>query len=162
VNKTLSIQAHPDKVRQGEALDKGSRPPLLFSLLVLAPPQFSIASLNISSAPQALAEKLHAADPEHYKDDNHKPEMAIALTPFDVRGRVERARRNTDVNPRQLERNLGWASDPPPHLTHYHATAHAYPASGHVWLPCSSGGCQFFESRARAARRSWGYRRRRV
>ncbi|EGD79045.1 mannose-6-phosphate isomerase [Salpingoeca rosetta] len=44
VNKTLSIQAHPDK---------------------------------------ALAEKLRQQDPEHYLDDNHKPEMAIALTPFE-------------------------------------------------------------------------------
>ncbi|EDQ85705.1 uncharacterized protein MONBRDRAFT_38716, partial [Monosiga brevicollis MX1] len=43
VDKTLSIQAHPDK---------------------------------------KLAEALHARDPEHYPDDNHKPEMAIAITPF--------------------------------------------------------------------------------
>merc|ERR1719245_1101037 len=43
VNKSLSIQAHPDK---------------------------------------ALAEKLHADRPNVYKDDNHKPEMALALTKF--------------------------------------------------------------------------------
>jgi mannose-6-phosphate isomerase len=28
------------------------------------------------------AEKLHAARPDLYKDPNHKPELAIALTPF--------------------------------------------------------------------------------
>lgn len=41
INKTLSIQAHPDKKR---------------------------------------AEKLHVANPAAYKDPNHKPEMAIALS----------------------------------------------------------------------------------
>jgi mannose-6-phosphate isomerase len=29
-----------------------------------------------------LAKKLHASFPEHYADPNHKPEIAIALTPF--------------------------------------------------------------------------------
>lgn len=32
---------------------------------------------------QELAAKLHAQFPQHYPDDNHKPEMAIALTQFD-------------------------------------------------------------------------------
>uniref|UniRef100_A0A8C6WQU5 Mannose phosphate isomerase n=1 Tax=Neogobius melanostomus TaxID=47308 RepID=A0A8C6WQU5_9GOBI len=31
---------------------------------------------------QDLAVRLHAQFPEHYPDDSHKPEMAIALTPF--------------------------------------------------------------------------------
>lgn len=31
---------------------------------------------------QVLAEVLHATLPDLYKDNNHKPEMAIALTPF--------------------------------------------------------------------------------
>ncbi len=31
-----------------------------------------------------LAERLHASDPKNYKDDNHKPEMACALTPFEA------------------------------------------------------------------------------
>ncbi|KAM7193120.1 mannose-6-phosphate isomerase [Rhypophila sp. PSN 637] len=31
-----------------------------------------------------LAEKLHAEDPETFTDANHKPEIAIALTPFEV------------------------------------------------------------------------------
>lgn len=44
VNKSLSIQAHPNKTH---------------------------------------AEKLYAERPDIYKDPNHKPEMAIALTPFE-------------------------------------------------------------------------------
>lgn len=33
---------------------------------------------------QKHAEKLHAEKPNLYKDGNHKPEMAIALTPFEA------------------------------------------------------------------------------
>ena len=33
---------------------------------------------------QAVAEKLHAANPATYADDNHKPELAVALTPFEA------------------------------------------------------------------------------
>jgi mannose-6-phosphate isomerase len=33
---------------------------------------------------RALAERLHKEFPEHYRDPNHKPEMACALTPFDA------------------------------------------------------------------------------
>ncbi len=41
-------------------------------------------ALSIQSHPdKALAEKLHAARPDVYKDPNHKPEMALALTPFE-------------------------------------------------------------------------------
>lgn len=39
------------------------------------------ASLTSCSI-QELAARLHAQFPEHYPDDNHKPEMAIALTRF--------------------------------------------------------------------------------
>ena len=40
-------------------------------------------ALSIQAHPdKALAEKLHAKNPAVYKDDNHKPEMAIALTRF--------------------------------------------------------------------------------
>ena len=31
-----------------------------------------------------LAARLHAEDPEKFTDDNHKPEIAIALGPFEV------------------------------------------------------------------------------
>lgn len=75
VNTALSIQAHPNKVgralgRVGEegaapAGPRGAHPAPLPPLL------------------QELAAKLHAQFPEHYPDANHKPEMAIALTPFE-------------------------------------------------------------------------------
>lgn len=32
--------------------------------------------------PQSHAEQLHKERPDVYKDPNHKPEMTIALTPF--------------------------------------------------------------------------------
>eukprot|EP00629_Pelagomonadales_sp_RCC1024_P002932 CAMPEP_0119261320 /NCGR_PEP_ID=MMETSP1329-20130426/1431_1 /TAXON_ID=114041 /ORGANISM="Genus nov. species nov., Strain RCC1024" /LENGTH=488 /DNA_ID=CAMNT_0007260871 /DNA_START=156 /DNA_END=1619 /DNA_ORIENTATION=- len=42
-------------------------------------------ALSIQAHPdKKLAEKLHATKPEIYKDSNHKPEMAIALTPFEA------------------------------------------------------------------------------
>nr|XP_056721926.1 mannose-6-phosphate isomerase [Euleptes europaea] len=49
---------------------------------------FKVLSVNSALSIQAhpnkeLAVKLHAQYPEHYPDANHKPEMAIALTPFD-------------------------------------------------------------------------------
>ena len=39
--------------------------------------------INIQAHPdKQLAEKLHLKWPAIYKDSNHKPEMAIAITPF--------------------------------------------------------------------------------
>lgn len=32
---------------------------------------------------QRLAERLHAERPDVYKDDNHKPEMAVTLSDFE-------------------------------------------------------------------------------
>ena len=41
-------------------------------------------TLSIQAHPDTnLAEKLHELNPQEYKDSNHKPEMAIALTPFE-------------------------------------------------------------------------------
>ena len=41
--------------------------------------------LSIQAHPdKALAKRLHETRPDVYKDDNHKPEMAIALTPFEA------------------------------------------------------------------------------
>ncbi|SHF43158.1 mannose-6-phosphate isomerase, type 1 [Desulfacinum infernum DSM 9756] len=52
----------------------GSRLPFLFKILSAAEP------LSIQAHPdKAQAEALHARDPEHYPDANHKPEIAIAL-----------------------------------------------------------------------------------
>ncbi|KAK4151125.1 mannose-6-phosphate isomerase [Chaetomidium leptoderma] len=49
---------------------------------------FKVLSVNKALSIQAhpnkkLAEQLHAKDPKNYPDDNHKPEMAIAITPFE-------------------------------------------------------------------------------
>lgn len=49
---------------------------------------FKVLSINKALSIQAhphkqLAEQLHAKDSKHYPDDNHKPEMTIAITPFD-------------------------------------------------------------------------------
>lgn len=49
---------------------------------------FKVLSINKALSIQAhpnkkLAEKLHAKDPKNYPDDNHKPEMTIAVTPFE-------------------------------------------------------------------------------
>lgn len=53
--------------------------PFLFKILSIEQP------LSIQSHPdKQLAAKLHQSDPSNYPDDNHKPEMAIALTPFEA------------------------------------------------------------------------------
>lgn len=49
---------------------------------------FKVLSVNKALSIQAhpnkkLAAKLHEKDPKNYPDDNHKPEMALAITPFD-------------------------------------------------------------------------------
>ncbi|KAF2151083.1 mannose-6-phosphate isomerase [Myriangium duriaei CBS 260.36] len=49
---------------------------------------FKVLSINKALSIQAhpnkkLAEKLHSKDSKNYPDDNHKPEMTIAITPFD-------------------------------------------------------------------------------
>ena len=42
-------------------------------------------ALSIQAHPdKELARVLHARDPKNYKDDNHKPEMALALTSFEA------------------------------------------------------------------------------
>jgi len=49
---------------------------------------FKVLSINKALSIQAhpnkkLAEQLHKKDSKNYPDDNHKPEMTIAITPFD-------------------------------------------------------------------------------
>ncbi len=42
-------------------------------------------ALSIQAHPnKAHAEELHAASPHIYKDPNHKPEIAVALTDFEA------------------------------------------------------------------------------
>ena len=52
--------------------------PFLFKVLSIA------KALSIQAHPnKKLAEQLHSKDPKNYPDDNHKPEMTIAVTPFE-------------------------------------------------------------------------------
>src|SRR5262245_56208060 len=56
----------------------GPKLPFLFKVLSIH------KALSIQAHPnKKLAEELHARDPRNYPDDNHKPEMAIAITPFE-------------------------------------------------------------------------------
>ncbi|KAF2251232.1 mannose-6-phosphate isomeras-like protein [Trematosphaeria pertusa] len=56
----------------------GNKLPFLFKVLSIN------KALSIQAHPnKKLAEQLHAKDPKNYPDDNHKPEMTIAVTPFD-------------------------------------------------------------------------------
>jgi mannose-6-phosphate isomerase len=60
-----------------EQLD--SQLPFLFKVLSVN------QSLSIQAHPdKALAKELHTRDPKNYPDDNHKPEVAIALTKFEA------------------------------------------------------------------------------
>ena len=59
-------------------LDASSMP-FLFKILSVR------TALSIQAHPdKVLAAKLHRESPDHYKDDNHKPEMAVAITPFEA------------------------------------------------------------------------------
>ena len=56
----------------------GHKLPFLFKVLSIG------KALSIQAHPnKKLAEQLHARDSKNYPDDNHKPEMTIAITPFD-------------------------------------------------------------------------------
>jgi mannose-6-phosphate isomerase len=70
-----AIEAHPLEILGGEAVRRfGARLPFLLKVLSAAGP------LSIQTHPNKdQAKKLHAADPAHYPDENHKPEIAIAL-----------------------------------------------------------------------------------
>lgn len=56
----------------------GDKLPFLFKVLSIN------KALSIQAHPnKKLAEQLHSKDSKNYPDDNHKPEMTIAVTPFD-------------------------------------------------------------------------------
>lgn len=58
-------------------LGAGTRLPFLFKVLNIS------KALSIQAHPdKSLAERLHRSDPVNYKDDNHKPEVAVALGEF--------------------------------------------------------------------------------
>ncbi len=79
-NKKLSldklIEMYPKELLGKDVADiYGSRLPYLLKILSIN------QALSIQTHPDKItAAKLHSSDPEHYPDDNHKPEIAIALT----------------------------------------------------------------------------------
>ena len=71
---------HPDEIL-GPGVPAAGFDGLPFLLKVLA----CDMPLSIQAHPdKALAAQLHARNPEHYPDANHKPEIAIALTDFEA------------------------------------------------------------------------------
>ena len=80
----LWIGTHPSghaSLQDGRLLKEavGAELPFLFKILSAG------KALSIQAHPdKTIAEQLHKRDPENYKDSNHKPEMAIALTPFEA------------------------------------------------------------------------------
>lgn len=72
VQDNEALLSHSVAARYGKQL------PFLFKVLSID------KALSIQAHPnKKLAEKLHARDPKNYPDDNHKPEMTIAITPFE-------------------------------------------------------------------------------
>jgi mannose-6-phosphate isomerase len=71
------IAAYPQSLLGDKVLGRfGDTLPFLFKVLSAK------EVLSIQAHPdKSQAERLHAGDPEHYPDDNHKPELAVALTP---------------------------------------------------------------------------------
>lgn len=58
---------------------KESALPFLFKVLSIR------KALSVQAHPdRSLARRLHASRPDLYRDPNHKPEMTVALTPFDA------------------------------------------------------------------------------
>jgi len=71
----------PSTLSNGKTLKSLVGKPLPFLFKVLSCGK----TLSIQAHPdKSLAEKLHAENPSKYGDPNHKPEMAIALTPFEA------------------------------------------------------------------------------
>ena len=73
------IQTNPDSLGKGILNRFGPKLPFLFKVLSVE------KALSIQAHPDIpLARVLHEKDPLNYPDDNHKPEMAIAVSPFEV------------------------------------------------------------------------------
>jgi mannose-6-phosphate isomerase len=72
------VQDNQSLLSQDVSARFGNKLPFLFKVLSIG------KALSIQAHPnKKLAEQLHARDPKNYPDDNHKPEMTIAITPFD-------------------------------------------------------------------------------
>mmetsp|Transcript_73753 Transcript_73753/g.210322 ORF Transcript_73753/g.210322 Transcript_73753/m.210322 type:complete len:538 (+) Transcript_73753:91-1704(+) len=73
--------AGPTMLEDGRTLEEAVGEPLPFLFKVLSAGK----ALSIQAHPDKLmAQKLHQDNPEKYKDATHKPELAIALTPFEA------------------------------------------------------------------------------
>jgi mannose-6-phosphate isomerase len=72
------LTRHPEAVGLVPSGYPSNDLPFLFKVLSVE------TALSIQAHPnKQLAQQLHAKDPFNYKDPNHKPEMLIALTPFE-------------------------------------------------------------------------------
>lgn len=72
------VQDNQSLLSQDVSARFGNKLPFLFKVLSIG------KALSIQAHPnKKLAEQLHARDSKNYPDDNHKPEMTIAITPFD-------------------------------------------------------------------------------
>ena len=73
------VRRHPGELGERVAERFGGDLPFLFKVLSVR------TALSIQAHPdKVLAESLHAERPGVYKDANHKPEMALALTDFEA------------------------------------------------------------------------------
>ena len=75
------LKDHPPGIDRRKSMLRltASSLPFLFKILSVR------TALSIQAHPdKALAAQLHARQPDMYKDDNHKPEMAVAITPFEA------------------------------------------------------------------------------
>lgn len=71
------IQKNPESLGSKVRTRFNDKLPFLFKVLSVR------TALSIQAHPhKELAVRLHSSSPEHYPDENHKPEMAVALTPF--------------------------------------------------------------------------------
>ena len=74
----VALGSLPEEYLVADA-DGGQQLPFLFKVLSVN------KCLSIQAHPdKANAAVLHLRDPEHYGDDNHKPEMSVALTDFEA------------------------------------------------------------------------------
>ena len=71
------VQKHPELLGQDIVNNFGETLPFLFKILSIGHP----LQLQIHPTKQE-ARMLHQKDPAAFLDENHKPEMAVALTPF--------------------------------------------------------------------------------
>ena len=71
----------PTTLRDGSTLEENVGGPLPFLFKVLSAGK----ALSIQAHPcKERAQVLHKNNPTNYVDDNHKPELAVALTPFEA------------------------------------------------------------------------------